>query len=558
MNIATNLRLPITGVTQTFAIMGIRGSGKTTAGLVLAEEMLKAGQPVVIYDPVGACFGLKTSADGKRPGFPVVIFGGEHADVPLEETAGETIARVIVEERLPAILDCSLMRKGARVRFMSDFCEALYHRNREPLHFMVDEAHTIAPQRPFPEIARLLGAMEDLVLQGRRRGIGCTIISQRPALVNKNVLTQCAALVAMRIIGPQDRKAIEDWIEAHGDKSQSTELLRSLPSLKVGEGWIWSPGWQGMLKRIHFRKRETFDSSATPEVGKRVVTPKVAAAIDLEALGEQIRATVEKAKADDPRELRRKIAALEKELTAARQMEPERERVEVPAVSDEVREQFHDAISAVCQAIEEFKSAAEPVAAALKSAAEPRRDLAGKRIQPARAQPLAPRTASLTRTADPSGAKLPGGERKILAALAQYTAGRTKVQIALLTGYAHGGGGFNNYLSSLRGKGFIDGRGETIQITDEGLGALGPFEPLPTGAELFRLWLGRVGKAEREVLQVLYDVFPGAIGKEEIAARTPSQYAPGGGGFNNAISRLRTLELIRGYGDMSASEEFFE
>jgi hypothetical protein len=35
----------------------------------------------------------------QAPGFPVVIFGGEHADVPLEETAGATSRRVIVEKR---------------------------------------------------------------------------------------------------------------------------------------------------------------------------------------------------------------------------------------------------------------------------------------------------------------------------------------------------------------------------------------------------------------------------------------------------------------------------
>src|SRR3954471_6994001 len=95
LHIADGLSLPLDAVTSTFAVMGIRGSGKTHTASVMAEEMLKAGQPIVVYDPTGAWFGLKTSADGKRPGFPVVIFGGEHPDVPLEESAGETIAKVI-------------------------------------------------------------------------------------------------------------------------------------------------------------------------------------------------------------------------------------------------------------------------------------------------------------------------------------------------------------------------------------------------------------------------------------------------------------------------------
>src|SRR5437588_9168940 len=104
LKISDDLKLPLNAITETFAVMGIRGSGKTHTAAVLAEEMLKAGQPIVVYDPTGAWFGLKTSADGKRPGFPVVIFGGEHPDVPLEEAAGETIARVIIDRRCPAIL----------------------------------------------------------------------------------------------------------------------------------------------------------------------------------------------------------------------------------------------------------------------------------------------------------------------------------------------------------------------------------------------------------------------------------------------------------------------
>lgn len=42
--------------------------------------------------------------------------------------------------------------------------------------------------------------------------------------------------------------------------------------------------------------------------------------------------------------------------------------------------------------------------------------------------------------------KLAAGERRILTALAQYPQGRSKVQVAVLTGYAASGGGFNNYL----------------------------------------------------------------------------------------------------------------
>src|SRR6185503_4572356 len=111
-----------------------------------------------------------------------------------------------------AILDCSLIRKGSRVRFMTAFCETLYHKNREPLHLFLDEAHTVAPQnvRSMPEVSRLLGAVEDIILQGRRRGLGLTAISPRPAILNTSVRSACQTLIAMRIVGKHDRKAIDE------------------------------------------------------------------------------------------------------------------------------------------------------------------------------------------------------------------------------------------------------------------------------------------------------------------------------------------------------------
>jgi DNA helicase HerA-like ATPase len=97
LEISKDLSLPLEAVTETFAILAKRGKGKTNTAVVMAEEMIAAGLPVVIVDPVGVWWGIRSSADGKGDGLPVVIFGGDHADVPLEETAGELVADVIVD-----------------------------------------------------------------------------------------------------------------------------------------------------------------------------------------------------------------------------------------------------------------------------------------------------------------------------------------------------------------------------------------------------------------------------------------------------------------------------
>jgi len=58
------------------------------------------------------------------------------------------------------------------------------------------------------------------------------------------------------------------------------------------------------------------------------------------------------------------------------------------------------------------------------------------------------------------------------------------------------------------------------------------------------------------ILETLYEAYPNCLTKEEVAVRT--DYSVGGGGFNNALSKLRTLELIEGRGTLTAGEVFFE
>ena len=348
LNISEDLKLPLEAVTQTFAILAKRGVGKTYTGAVLVEEMLAARQQVVVADPIGVWWGLRSSADGKSAGFAIVVFGGEHADVPLDENAGEVIAGAIVEHGFSAILDLSLLRKGAQVRFMTAFAETLYRLNRKPLHFAVDEADAFAPQRPLPGEQRLLGAFEDIVRRGRARGLGVTLITQRAAVLNKNVLTQIEVLVVLRTISPQDREAIESWTEIHGAPKQLAQLSESLASLPIGNAWFWSPGWLDIFKRVQVRKRITFDSSSTPKVGEKVVAPKELAAVDLEQLGEQIKQTAAKAKENDPAELKRQLTIAKRELADLQKVKPTpKETVkEVPALTKEERELLKDVATA--------------------------------------------------------------------------------------------------------------------------------------------------------------------------------------------------------------------
>lgn len=312
------VELPLDAVTQTFGIIGRRGSGKTHTASVLAEELIGAALPTVVMDPLGVWWGLRSSADGKHAGLPVTILGGVHGDVPLEQTAGALIADLVIDQPGAYVVDLSgFETRSAERRFAVDFAERLYRAAAGPsraMHLIVDEADVFAPQRVAGGDERLLGAFETIARRGRARGLGMTTITQRPAVVNKNVLSQVEVMIAHQVTAPQDRDALRAWAEGHASREEVATFLESLAGLQVGEAWLWSPGWLQVFQRVRVRRRHTFDSSATPKAGETRIEPQVLAPVDLEALRSKMAETIEKIEADDPRRLRRRIAELERAL----------------------------------------------------------------------------------------------------------------------------------------------------------------------------------------------------------------------------------------------------
>lgn len=326
LHLNATLALPLDMITDTFGILGIRGSGKTNTAAVLVEETLKAGQQVCVIDPTDAWTGLKSSKDGTKPGFPVVIFGGRHGDVPLEEDAGSAIADFIVDERASVVLSMRHFENhAAERRVVRDLCRRLYYRKGQqdtptPLLVVIDEAHLYAPQRVDGEGLQCLGAVQTLVRQGRSSGFGVVLIDQRAASVSKDVLTQVETLIVHRTKGPQDRKALKEWTEQQDDDTHAKQFLDTLAGLKKGEAWVWSTGFLTLFQRVQIRERETFDSSFTPRAGVERVTQQKLAAVDVAALKAKFAATIEKQKADDPTVLRARIAELERQP----QLQPKR------------------------------------------------------------------------------------------------------------------------------------------------------------------------------------------------------------------------------------------
>jgi len=281
--------------------IGKTGSGKTYTAKGIAERLLTDGRRVCILDPTGAWWGLRSNVKGDKPAFPIVVFGGNHADVPLNPGSEQAIAEIIGTTDTSAALDTRDMSVGERSRFFTDFSETLLRRNKGPLHVIIDEAHVFMPQGrvPDPQSGRM-HAGNNLVSLGRGVGLRIIMITQRPAKLHKDSLTQAESLIALRLIAPQDRRAVEDWIGEWAEPKQGAELLGSLPSLPTGTGWVWAPEL-GILQKISFPKINTYDSSKAPDGDQGQI---VLGSIDLPAIQARLEIVAREAVENDPKRLR--------------------------------------------------------------------------------------------------------------------------------------------------------------------------------------------------------------------------------------------------------------
>ncbi len=548
-HIARGLKLPLEFVTSTQAILAIKGAGKSYCASVQAEQLLKHNQQVVVIDPTGAWWGLRSSASGKGNGFPIAVFGGDHGDVPLGRDSGEVIAAAIVAEGFSAVLDLSHFRKGELRRFMADFLETLFRKNREAMHLFIDEADLFAPQQANGEVARVLGAMEDIVRRGRIRGVGCTMITQRPAVLNKNVMTQADMLTCLRMSHQLDLKAIGDWVAVHADVSQWKTMQAALPNLPTGTGWFWNPSAE-LFVQAKINTRTTFDSGATPKAGQRKIEPRKLATVDVKKLGEAIAATIERAKENAPETMRARIHELEAEVEQLQaDSEAEPERVEVPVGIplmtekhlEELRylqgafEDLRDDATEKCGRLEKFMLSVEENMAV--ATAESNRLALAAHALPKHTVKPAPQPRSTKRMA---------GKARMLNALSAGGGDLPRDVLAIWSMMSPSSGTFTKYLSELK-------KADKIRVNGAGLFVLttiGRADSPEVGVMREHLqaeWAARFGSGgKRRIFDVLLKM-PSGLSRDVLAHCAELQSSSGT--YTKYLSEVRRTGILIGTSD---------
>ncbi|MBS3817720.1 MAG: ATP-binding protein [Candidatus Thermoplasmatota archaeon] len=171
------------------------------------------------------------------------IFAGK--GTRMDELVNEGRASIVNLKGTPPDMQGFIVDKIARSIF-----ELRKREKIPPLIMFAEEAHNFCPQRGKVECS---DTFRTLASEGRKFGLGLGIITQRPAKVDKNVLSQCNTQIILKVTNPNDLKAIEKSVEGM-TKGMKKEIKR----LPVGEAILSGAGLSEPLL-VQIRPRESKD-----------------------------------------------------------------------------------------------------------------------------------------------------------------------------------------------------------------------------------------------------------------------------------------------------------
>jgi len=249
-------------VTGRTCVLGTSGSGKSYAVAVICEELSKAKVPFAIIDTEGEYSGLKEKYQA------IWVGEDERCDLNWGELDTDLLATE-APDVAPLILDVS-ETESPRVK-VGAFLSSLYRevsKRREPYLVILEEADRFVPQ-----YGERLQIFDEIARRGRKRGLGLVVCSQRPSLIDKNVLSQCSNQLIGKLIIQNDLRSVAQFFPGRG-------LPKQLTALKPGSFYALG-GFSPEPAFVSIKMRETPHGGITPTLRARVVKPFMGALADL-------------------------------------------------------------------------------------------------------------------------------------------------------------------------------------------------------------------------------------------------------------------------------------
>ncbi len=155
-------------------------------------------------------------------------------------------------------------------KLAQDLFTARKNRDLPPFFLVVEEAHNYAPERSFGE-AKSSIVLRQIASEGRKFGVGLAVITQRPARLEKNILSQCNTQIILKMTNPHDIKAVSSSLEG-----LTSEIEDELSNLHIGTALVVGVVDLPLLVEVRPRKSkhggeavnilETFADFPAPEI----------------------------------------------------------------------------------------------------------------------------------------------------------------------------------------------------------------------------------------------------------------------------------------------------
>ncbi|HXL66623.1 MAG TPA: DUF87 domain-containing protein [Xanthobacteraceae bacterium] len=571
---------------QHVAIVGKTGAGKTSTEKLAVEHVVAAGARVCVLDTIKSdWWGITSSASGKRAGLPFRILGGPRGHVPLHSNAGKVIGNLVATGKLPlSVIDMADFEAGGVQRFFVDFAQSLFRNMRGVVYLVIEEAHEVAPKERAGFGAENLSIhwAKKLSTGGRSKGIRLIVATQRVQSLHNAVLGSCETIIAHRLTTPADQEPILKWLKANADKETQAKVAESMSSLPTGTGYVCS-GEAKIFERVAFPKFKTYDNSKTP-TGEEAEIDVATAPVDQDELRSIIGDAVTAAEADDPKALRKRIAEKDREISNLKTSRPsevltdpneiasaeergfgQAERKLKAAMQREVHRKIKEALAVVrkhaADAIDRVDDELREINAKdAKLSADFELPPAPKSVAPRAVPSVPPRMLSGIKPIAKNGnaAGIDRSLQKIVDAIRWWNVmgvpAPSHAQVAFVAGYSHKSGTWSTYLSRLRSGAYIEGRGDLILTAQGAAVANEPIAP-PSGDQLRATVIGKVDNSLAKILGPIIDAHPNGLTHEEAGAA--AGYSPTSGTWSTYLSRLRSLELIEGRGELRAQDWLF-
>ena len=246
------VELPVVDVlTGRSFITGKSGSGKSNTASVVIENLLDSGFPVLIVDTDGEYYGLKEEYEILHAG------ADDECDIVVSPEHAEKIATLALEQNVPIILDVSgYLEEDTANELLLEVVKQLFakeKRMKKPFLLVIEECHEYIPEGGgMDETGKMLIKVGK---RGRKHGLGIVGISQRPADVKKDFITQCDWLCWHRLTWDNDTKVV--------GRILGSKYASAVEDLGDGEAFLMTD-WDESIRRIQFHRKETFDAGATP------------------------------------------------------------------------------------------------------------------------------------------------------------------------------------------------------------------------------------------------------------------------------------------------------